>query len=144
MVAEQGSAMKTVCLLVDNPELILLELKIMNWLEEVKKHCRSTKEEVCGFIYFNEKVVVEKAINYADNKKNVFEAHPLQYLKLKKNHKNIVIYHSHLCQTCEPSERDKESSQFIAAPFLIYDVYYDRYSVYFPPNVRKEDFSWLE
>lgn len=70
--------------------------------------------EVCGFVLKSGEII--ELDNIAEDKKDTWLVHPLQYLKYKKEIE--YIYHSHP-NGGKPSEEDKLGCARINIPFLV-------------------------
>jgi len=91
---------------------------VLDFTESLFKSLRDkavlTDEEICGFILKSGEII--EIDNIAEDKKDTWLIHPLQYLKYKKE--IAAIYHSHP-KGGEPSEEDKMGCTRINIPFLV-------------------------
>lgn len=90
------------------------------YYKKIAEHAESLpEEEVCGFIYLDRLLnpCVSREVNESQDKKNFFSISPSRILSLE----NIIgVYHSHPEGTAEPSKFDREMSEEMCMPFLVY------------------------
>jgi len=92
-------------------------------------------EEVCGLIFFNEKDYkfdVFPCKNYANDRKNNFSISPQDYIKCSTLGKVTACYHSHINDSLEFSEIDKNNSNMYNIYYILYNVKLDKFNFYAP------------
>ncbi len=89
-------------------------------LTEIQKYAHSNpREETCGIIFEeNKNYYFSPCRNMSSDRKKTFLIEP--DVLLKKNIK--YIYHSHVNNSCKPSNVDIANARNIMIPFLIYSV----------------------
>lgn len=97
-------------------------------LKCVKEYClKSPDEETCGIIYSqNGRLEFLSCPNLSWNKKNSFCID----LNIIVDYNVKYIFHSHIDCCAKPSLSDKNSSNELAIPFLIYSILYDKFEIY--------------
>lgn len=94
--------------------------------------------ETCGFIVKeNDNFLCIPAVNIAKNKEINFQISSLEYLKIKNKYNNInYIYHSHTNDLEDFSDLDKNTSDFLLIPFILYFLKKDEIKIHNPKGVK--------
>lgn len=97
-------------------------------LKNISAYAQQNKEEeVCGILIDeNDNIKFIECENIAQDKKFYFQIDPCVFIDY-----NIqAVVHSHCVGTARPSGHDKQCSNSMNAPFLIYSVLYDNFCLY--------------
>lgn len=90
-------------------------------------------EEGCGLlINVKGKLRWKPCENVAEDKQKTFSIHPKEYVAASLIGDIHAVIHSHVNGTCEPSEADKTSSNFLQVPYHIYSIPEKEKFVYTP------------
>tara|TARA_R110000851_G_scaffold115146_2_gene240946 strand:+ start:708 stop:1040 length:333 start_codon:yes stop_codon:yes gene_type:complete len=101
--------------------------------KEIKKIAEDNHlEEVCGFVLEKDgKLFVQEAYNEAENKEELFQINPIQYLKaFKASDEIIAVFHSHPQGAADPSSFDIEMAKHCCLDFLIYSLEFDEFKLH--------------
>lgn len=96
---------------------------------------KKTQEEICGFVYFsnnNYKFDIFPCKNRAQDKKNNFTISPQDYLSCSNLGKIVACYHSHVNDSIEFSEIDKNNSNAYNIHYILYNIKKDYFNFYTP------------
>jgi proteasome lid subunit RPN8/RPN11 len=116
----------------------MIDKKIKNF---IKKHSKESKpNECCGFIVKeNEKFKCISLKNISINPQENFEIAGLDFLKIKKQYKKIYyIYHSHLNESQDLTEKDKNCAESLDIPIIMYNLNYDILKIYEPIKIKND------
>lgn len=97
-------------------------------LEEIRTFCtKNAKQETCG-------VVSEKGVHVLTNVSFLsyffYEIDPLEYKRIRDNHKVLFFWHSHVLGRATPSELDIEYAYNADLPSLIYSLKTNSFSLF--------------
>ena len=115
----------------------MIDNKIKNF---IKKHAQDEQNnEVCGFIVEkNNTFSFLRCKNTSKYPEINFEISPFDYLNIKKNSDKIhYIYHSHPnCNNCEFSEKDKNCSEILNLPMILFCTKTSEFKIFNPNNIN--------
>jgi proteasome lid subunit RPN8/RPN11 len=96
--------------------------------------------ETCGFIVEDKgEFRCIPCKNIAQNSIENFKISPKEYLEIKRKYMNILyIYHSHTNNNDNFSELDKNCSENLCVPIILYYLNTDLIKIYEPLNIKKE------
>ena len=116
----------------------MIDKKNKNFIKN--KSLEDYPNETCGFIIKDEKKFeCIPCKNIAENPKENFKISSKEYLEIKNKYKNILyIYHSHTNENYNFSEADKNCSENLCLPIILYNTNSDDIKIYEPTNVKKE------
>ena len=93
--------------------------------------------EICAFVGRKDGgFVVHFVRNNHAKPSEFFEISPLDYLKFKKEHELVALFHSHVRGDSSATDFDKLQSMNLALPFLIYSISEDKFSIFSPENCK--------
>lgn len=106
----------------------------MNIEKQIINACgKKPNEESCGFIvYDNGEFRAIESENRAQDKSEEFYIPAKEFLFIKNSNNVIAVYHSHPKTDENPSEFDKNNSNLICLPFVIFSLKNRRMSVFEP------------
>ena len=94
-------------------------------------------EEGCGLLVNKRgKIVWIPCENVAEDKNEGFVISPSDYIKANLIGDLYAVVHSHPDASCEPSEKDKKTSDFLRIPYIIYSLPEVEKYVYTPKEIR--------
>ena len=109
----------------------------MTFEAKIKDHASEfPEEEVCGFVLIEDdaSIRVKRIKNESRDKENCFHISPMKFLEYKVNNRILGIYHSHPKTTETPSKVDREMSEELGIPYLIYSLKSDKFFLYYPES----------
>lgn len=97
-------------------------------LDQIKKHCKQNpKQESCGIIYSEEGKISFKACeNISSNPTHYFCIDAVILIDYDVQY----VVHSHTIGSSRPSENDKNNSDELCIPYLIYSLRDDDFYLY--------------
>jgi proteasome lid subunit RPN8/RPN11 len=117
-----------------NHKIKMIDKKIKNFIK--KQALESAPNECCGFIVKeNDSFKCIPCYNIATDTINNFKIGSLEYLKIKNKYKIFYIYHSHTNENCDFSEMDKNCSENLNLPIILYNIEKNIFKVYEPISV---------
>lgn len=116
----------------------MIDKKNKNFIKN--KSLEDFPNETCGFIVKNEeKFECIPCKNIAENPRENFKICSKEYLQIKNKYKNILyIYHSHTNGNNNFSDMDKNCSENLCLPIIMYSIDNDDIKIYEPPHIKKE------
>jgi proteasome lid subunit RPN8/RPN11 len=116
----------------------MIDKKIKNFIQKQAKD--NLPNECCGFIIKeNEKFKCIPTKNISKDPKENFEISSLDFLKIKQKYKKIYyIYHSHTNDNQDLTEKDKNCSENLVLPIIMYNLKHDFVKIYEPIKVKNE------
>lgn len=114
----------------------MIDKKIKNFIKQ--QSLKDFPNETCGFIVKkNNQFSCIPCENIAENPKEYFKISSFKFLEIKKNYKIYYIYHSHI-ENDIFSEMDKNCSDNLNIPLILYFLKKDTINIYEPINVKQE------
>ena len=112
----------------------MIDKKIKNFIK--KQALENIPNECCGFIVKeNDSFKCIPCNNTATDKINNFKIASLEYLKIQNKYKIYYIYHSHTNENCDFSEMDKNCSENLNLPIILYNIQKNIFKIYQPINI---------
>lgn len=98
----------------------------------IKNHAlENLSEEICGFVVEDKnEIICIKCANAAENKSIDFQISLEDYLNAKSLYNILYIYHSHVDDSDDFSEKDKLYSNEICINYILYHLKSDTFKVY--------------
>lgn len=121
-----------------SPEWIPTNINKM-FYDQVRSHAEEfPSQEVCGIVLLkpNLEVEVRRQKNESKDPSNSFVISPDKFLDFKLNNNILGIYHSHYLSTERPSKSDKELSEELGIPYLIYSLKTKKFHLHFPQSYQ--------
>lgn len=103
--------------------------------EDLKKFAEtSPSREVCGFVVFEEEgFKLKKCRNYSPVPE-MFEVHPIDFLKAKNDKSLVAIFHTHIVGEPKLSDYDLICCKEIKIPYLVYSLEMNTFNLYYEDN----------
>jgi proteasome lid subunit RPN8/RPN11 len=115
----------------------MIDKKIKNFI--VKNASLHSDEEVCGFIVKdNDDFKCIPCQNIAESKKDNFKINSKEYLNIKKSYKIYYIYHSHINDNIDFSDKDKFCAENLNLPIILYHLKTNTFKIYEPIDFVQE------
>lgn len=115
----------------------MIDKKLKNFIRN--QSLKDYPNETCGFIVQNDKnFECIPCKNISDNTKEHFKISSKRFLEIKKNYNIFYIYHSHTNDNENFSETDKNCSDNLNLPIILYSIKGDIIKIYEPVNTKKE------
>lgn len=116
----------------------MIDKKIKNFIKNQAKE--TSPNECCGFIVKkDEEFMCIPTRNISENPKENFEILSLDFLRTKDKYRKIYyIYHSHTNENQEITEKDKNCSENLLLPIIMYNLNYDILKIYKPIKIKDE------
>ena len=91
--------------------------------------------ECCGFLGFKDGNFIAQMVPNRSPEPNLyFSIDPIDFVKFTTEHEIIGIFHSHTNVDAKFSDFDKESSDSICIPYLMYSVQENKFSFFSSSN----------
>ena len=116
----------------------MADFRVHNKDKEILKYLSEIyPEEGCGLLVNKKgKIYWVPCENVSENKKEDFIISAEDYIKASLSGDIYAIVHSHPDSSCEPSDYDKKTSDFLGIPFIIYSLpSFEKYE-YTPKKLR--------
>ena len=114
--------------------------------DDIKKICEKEKtKESCGIILFaKNRFRVRECNNISEFPEQQFEISFFDHCECIKEGEIVGIYHSHITENEEFSDLDKEISDEMMLPFILYSLKSKKFNTYIPEKInskRAKNFS---
>ena len=98
------------------------------------------KEESCGLVILDndKQAKVLDCVNTHSVKEKYFRIDPDEYLHFKINSKMLAIFHSHVHQSENPSDYDRDIFEELCIPYYIYSVKTGKMSLSIPDSYEPD------
>jgi proteasome lid subunit RPN8/RPN11 len=112
--------------------------------DKIKEECmKNPTEESCGLLLFEKKrTKIIPCQNYAENKKQNFKISFKDFISAEKKGEVFGIYHSHVDDSYEFSEKDIIHSTEIMLPYFLYSIKSDRHNLLIPASSKYKSKSF--
>lgn len=119
-------------------QLLKIESNLPDILKFFKEYADLYKNiECCGFLGKKKKKFIGQIVPNRSPEPNLFFCvDPVDFLKFSSENQMVAIFHSHIDSNALFSEQDKESSDAICIPYLLYSVWENKFSFYIPENTE--------
>jgi proteasome lid subunit RPN8/RPN11 len=108
-------------------------VEVLNFFKKYSTKYFNT--ECCGFLgKRGDKFVGQMVDNRSPEPDLYFCVDPIDFVKFSENHDVIAIFHSHINNGAIFSEEDKNASESICIPYLLYSIMEKKFVFYIPEN----------
>ena len=112
--------------------------------KKIEKEClKNPHEESCGIIFFaKRRTRVFPCFNWAEDRESRFVISNADFVKCSKMGKVFGIYHSHVKEDAEFSERDLMCSEETNFPYFVYSIKTKKHAAYIPKSLIEKNTSF--